>query len=134
MDKSLARLLDANFNRAREGLRVCEDVLRFVKNSKPGAMELKRIRHRISAALKRSPSSTLLAARDSAADVGRSAQTIESFRRDWRDLYFANLQRSKEAVRVLEEVSKLGRPADARVFKQIRFQIYAHEKKFAGKF
>jgi len=133
VDKGLARLLDANFNRAREGLRVCEDVLRFVKNSKTGAMELKQIRHRISAILKHSSFSGLLAARDSGGDVGRGAQALEAKRRDWHDLYAANLQRSKEAVRVLEEVSKLERPAAARSFKKIRFQIYAHEKKFASK-
>ena len=134
MDKRLARLLDANFNRAREGLRVCEDVLRFVKNSKTGAMELKQIRHRISAILKRSSYSALLAARDSDGDVGRGLEPLEDARRDWRDLYAANLQRSKEAVRVLEEVSKLQRSAAAGAFKKIRFQIYAHEKKFAGRF
>ena len=47
MRPGLLRILDANSNRSREGLRVCEEVARFVLNSHPLTKDLKRLRHAI---------------------------------------------------------------------------------------
>ena len=45
-NEKLLRLLDANFNRAREGLRVIEDIHRFCyKNQQENILMLKRFRH-----------------------------------------------------------------------------------------
>ena len=41
----LLRIIDANLNRAREGLRVCEDISRFALGDKTATRALKSIRH-----------------------------------------------------------------------------------------
>ena len=45
MENNLLRIIDANLNRAREGLRVCEDIARFSLQNKGAAKTLKTIRH-----------------------------------------------------------------------------------------
>ncbi|MEW6171224.1 MAG: thiamine-phosphate pyrophosphorylase, partial [Candidatus Omnitrophota bacterium] len=45
--KALYRIIDANLNRTREGLRVCEEILRFVLNDKKTTLEFKKIRQQI---------------------------------------------------------------------------------------
>ena len=48
LKKQNLRILDANFNRAREGLRVVEDILRYGKNKEDLFKKIKNIRHRLS--------------------------------------------------------------------------------------
>src|SRR5439155_19014529 len=48
MNPAVLRLLDANANRAREGLRVIEDYTRFVLNDGQLSAELKDNRHELS--------------------------------------------------------------------------------------
>jgi thiamine-phosphate pyrophosphorylase len=124
------RILDANLNRSREGLRVCEEVARFVLDDAAVTRRLKAARHAVTAALRRLPfpPSELTAARDSTGDVGRGASPLERGRGDALDLFLANAERAKEALRVLEEFSKVvgGDPA---AFKRIRFHVYAIEKR-----
>lgn len=127
MEPKLLRILDANFNRAREGLRVCEDICRFLAGAAESASELRRIRHGVTGVLKSFRASSLLEARDSAGDPGRV--THEKKREDWTDLYMANMQRSKESLRVLEEVAKLDAPQKAARLKRLRFKLYEREKK-----
>ena len=134
MDRGLLRLLDANFNRSREGLRVCEDVCRFILNDSGASSELKTLRHGVTKSLKKFPAEDLLGARDVAADGGKGFDPREKTRTGWRDLYFANLERAKEALRSLEEVSKLVKPGESAAFKKLRFKLYAHEKKITRKF
>ena len=130
-EKDILRILDANFNRCREGLRVCEEITRFVLEDKGLTKELKVARHSVTACLKEfaAPYSKFLNSRDSAADVGKSPSSVERLRKSSSDLFLANMQRAKESLRVLEEISKLvdGRLADK--FKKIRFKIYVIEKK-----
>ena len=45
--KKVYRILDANLNRAREGIRVAEDVARLYLNSESLARKFKSLRHRI---------------------------------------------------------------------------------------
>jgi thiamine-phosphate pyrophosphorylase len=71
----LDRILDANFNRAREALRVLEDLFRFGTNDAAAQASLKRLRHRL-ASLERPLAARLLASRDSVHDVGRSSELI----------------------------------------------------------
>ena len=47
MNKRVYRVIDANFNRAREGLRVCEEFARFFLNDKVLTENAKKIRNRI---------------------------------------------------------------------------------------
>jgi thiamine-phosphate pyrophosphorylase len=54
-------------------------------------------------------------------------------RNDPRDIFFANIQRVKESIRVLEEFSKLVSVKSALDLKKIRYDIYGIEKSIAEK-
>src|SRR3989338_9892890 len=136
----ILRILDANFNRSREGLRVCEEILRFVLADKALTARIKKARHEVSDCLNRLsiPIGELIQARDVRSDVGKKVSHTEKIRRDAVGIFLANVERVKESLRVLEEASKLmdgrvsgQRPAGfvAGRIKKIRFQIYAIEKK-----
>ncbi|MDG2132970.1 MAG: hypothetical protein P8J88_05725, partial [Phycisphaerales bacterium] len=49
----LERLVDANANRVREGLRTLEDLARFVMDAPETARDLKGVRHEVTAAADR---------------------------------------------------------------------------------
>ena len=73
-------------------------------------------------------------ARQSATDVGRATSATEAVRSDIKDIFFANMQRSKESVRVLEEFLKLIDTQLSDRFKRIRFDLYETEKKALTRF
>lgn len=116
----LLRILDANFNRAREALRVLEDVARFHFDDAVAQSQLRSLRHRLSR-VERAYGPALVAARDSTRDVGREAPTGR--RGDARSIATANFKRAQEALRVLEECGTRGAPA-------LRFALYDLEKAF----
>ena len=134
-NKGLYRILDANFNRVAEGLRVCEEVSRFILNEGTLSLRLRIIRHTIQRKLKKiiGKGGYLIEARDTLKDVGRDISLGELGRKDYNDIFFANIQRVKESVRVLEEFSKLLNKKAALDFKKIRYEIYGIEKKIAAK-
>jgi len=68
MEKKLLRIIDANYNRAREGLRVCEDILRFIMNEVNSALELKNIRRSLARVVSIFDVKELLDARDTKTD------------------------------------------------------------------
>ncbi|HVM32725.1 MAG TPA: thiamine-phosphate pyrophosphorylase [bacterium] len=129
--KSLIRALDANCNRAREGLRVAEDVARFLWDDPALLKRLKRLRHAVTQAEKSLLKSAKgrAAARDVEKDLGRGTrEKSEKKRSSPEDLLRANLKRAQEALRSLEEFSKLlGSPICAR-FKKIRYECYRVEE------
>lgn len=128
--KVIYRIIDANINRLKEGLRVCEEVTRFVLNSYNLTCELKKARHRIDEILKLLPgNSGFYEQRKSSTDVGRKIYINELKRSDYQDIFFANAQRVKESLRVLEEFSKLINKRAALEFKALRYEIYGLEKK-----
>lgn len=118
------RVLDANANRAREGLRVIEDVARFEWNDPEIAGRCKDLRHRISQLL--DPfRGAMLAARDTAGDVGTSLEgASEGKRATTEDLIHANFGRLQEALRTMEEHSKRIEPALGRSFECVRYEVY----------
>ena len=61
--------------------------------------------------------------------MGRLLSGREMQRSDLNDIFFANIQRVKESIRVLEEFSKLLDKKSALAFKRLRYQIYEVEKK-----
>lgn len=126
------RVLDANFNRAREGLRVIEEAARLVINDARLAGKLKEIRHRLTELQDLVPgNSELLRARDSVGDVGAgSALPAEMTRRDVIEIVSANVRRVQEAFRVLEEYVKILAPL-GQDFKKLRFELYEVEKQLA---
>ena len=131
---NIKRIIDANINRAKEGLRVSEEITRFILDNRRLTAEFKKIRHGIEVILKRLPQTTvLLQERESLKDVGRHIYIRELERKDYRDIFFANIQRVKESVRVLEEFSKLFNRKAAIQLKKIRYRVYEIEKKAAQK-
>ena len=132
MKKDILRILDANFNRSREGLRVCEDISRFILNSPSITKELKLLRHDISEIAKATSvqSKIFFDSRNSTNDVGRASKTYSEMRRgSVNDIFAANMERVKESLRVLEEFFKLiNRNRSAR-FSILRFKAYDLEKK-----
>jgi thiamine-phosphate pyrophosphorylase len=132
--KNINRIIDANVNRTKEGLRVCEEIARFILESRNLTSEFKRIRHKIDPAFKYFPVNTvLIKERESLSDVGRDIYINELKRKNYKDIFFANIQRVKESIRVLEEFSKLFNKNTAIKLKRIRYSIYEIEKKSAKK-
>ena len=130
--KEVFRIIDANFNRSREGLRVCEEVARFIWNSPPLTKDIKSVRHRITQILKDTPaaSKVLCRTRDVASDVGRKPRSRHEMKRlDYADIFSANIERVKESLRVLEEFFKLIDRKDSAKFTALRFKVYEIEKK-----
>lgn len=127
----ICRVLDANLNRAREGLRVLEDTARFVWDSPGLFRSFRDVRHELDLVARRAYP-RLVAARDSAADEGRTVP--EKKQRDWQGLVVSNFRRAQEALRVLEEYGKVISPEAVSAFKRIRFRLYSAEKTVAGDF
>jgi thiamine-phosphate pyrophosphorylase len=123
------RLLDANCNRAREGLRVVEDLARLVWEDAVVQRRVKRLRHALRDAEERVPFAARARSRAVECDPGASLTLrSESMRATWQDLAWANLRRTQEALRVLEEIAKLKpRLLDAQRYKRLRFEAYALE-------
>jgi thiamine-phosphate pyrophosphorylase len=131
---NINRIIDANINRAKEGLRVCEEISRFILESRSLTAALKELRHKINCLTKGlTPTAKLLEGRNSATDTGRGIYANELKRGGIRDILFANMQRVKESIRVLEEFSKLINVKTAVSFKEIRYEVYGLEKKIAQK-
>jgi len=124
MKTSELRLIDANLNRLREGIRVVEDIFRYVYNNKEIASKLKELRHKSRIALY----DKLLDSRDIKNDVLKETTTSEKSRDDLNSILIANFKRAQESSRVLEEVCKLQSNNSSETFKYIRYELYDLEK------
>jgi thiamine-phosphate pyrophosphorylase len=125
----LGRILDASANRAREGLRVVEDYARFVLDDPMLTRRLKDVRHRLAGALGGLDPELLLSARDTPGDVGTHIMTAtERVRTSPRALLTANFKRAAEALRSLEEYTKLFDEWLSGRFEVLRYDVYTLEK------
>jgi len=131
-NRTVLRAIDANMNRAAEGIRVVEDVVRFLHDDGAMAARFRELRHDLRAVAAMVPGGTaaLVASRDSRADVARNAPQIDKTPR--ADTAAANMKRAQEALRVLEEMSKRTSPAVAARFGELRFRLYDLERDAAG--
>nr|MDJ0649097.1 thiamine phosphate synthase [Xenococcaceae cyanobacterium MO_188.B19] len=124
MKRAIYRILDANLDRAREGLRIIEEWCRLGLNHQPLAEECKQIRQELA----QWHSWELRQARDTPGDVGRAlSHPQEEVRESIEHLLQANLCRAQEALRVLEEYSKLYEPNMATACKKLRYRVYTIE-------
>lgn len=125
---ALLRLIDANANRALEGARVCEEIVRFHLESPRHFRKVRALRHAIARAVRRLPLRPvdLAAARASRRDIGRRAPSsrIDSLER----MVVINFQRTKESLRTLEECTRLIAPAHTAAFQRLRFRSYEVER------
>ncbi len=130
-NNEIYRIIDANLNRLKEGLRVCEEINRFVLLDRKLTAELKRIRHEIdNISIGFFNRDKLLKHRESLKDIGRDIYCPKEFKRNnFKDTFIANIQRVKESLRVLEEFSKIHDCRAAMRFKKLRYRVYELEKK-----
>lgn len=124
MTKENLRLLDANLNRLREGIRVVEDIYRYIFNDKNISSQLKELRHRARILLYEE----LLDSRDIQNDVLKHSTASEQNRTDLNSILIANFKRAQESARVLEEFGKLIDTKTSENFKTIRYELYHLEK------
>jgi thiamine-phosphate pyrophosphorylase len=128
--KAWERILDANLNRAREGLRVGEELARFVLVHAGLQREFKALRHDLTLAERAVGGKDWIRSRAAAQDPGARVRLRRVAPRSaWPDLARANLRRAEEALRVLEEVSAWLAPAGGRRFQRLRFRTYALEQR-----
>jgi thiamine-phosphate pyrophosphorylase len=129
-------MIDANLNRSSEGLRVLEDIARFLLNDAELSHRCRTLRHDL-ARVTKSLGAELLSHRDSEHDVGghyskKKGQTMEPpSLRSLLDLVTANAKRVEESLRVIEELAKLpdlNSMLNSASFEQTRFALYALER------
>lgn len=136
MKKHILRIIDANYNRAKEATRVCEDVARFVLGNTRLTARFKKARHDLTRILLALPVSyrSIVAERNIREDVGRASLRIDKKKVKAEDIFSSNVQRAEEAVRVLEEWSKVISIPSSRNFQKLRFQLYELEKETLKQF
>ena len=118
---AIHRLIDANLDRAREGLRVLEDWCRFALERGDLVVRTKDLRHRLG---QRHADHYKLARRtatDPSTGLGHPAQEQ---RRTPDQVIGANAARVQEALRVIEEFARAGDPELAQDAAAIRYLLY----------
>lgn len=136
MEQKLLRIIDANLNRTREGLRTCEDIARFTMCDKGISMSLKSIRHGATRAFLRTRGVSLkelALSRDTERDVLRFRDFKKQKTEKVTDIFMSNIERAKESLRVLEECSKILDQGLSRRYRRLRFDTYDVEKKSVKK-
>jgi thiamine-phosphate pyrophosphorylase len=124
LSPELFRVIDANLNRLKEGIRVVEDIIRYRDNNKELSSKLKSLRHKARV----DETIQLLKYRDSINDVLRASTKSEQNRSDILSIITANFKRAQESARVLEELYKLQNIQYSENFKFIRYELYNLEK------
>lgn len=127
MNDPVARVIDANRNRAGEALRTLEEYARFVMDSPGLSARVKELRHSLAAVFVEWPGRPD-AHRDIVGDVGTELKTpSEASRPDAASVAAAAARRAAEALRVLSEYGKIDHPEAAAAFEKIRYSLYALE-------
>ena len=122
-EERLYRVIDANLNRLKEGLRVVEDVRRYGFDDLALAKKIKNLRHKA-----KIPQKEFLKFRDAVNDVLKPSLKDEQIRLNLDDLQTANIKRAQESARVLEECFKLIDVKISEIFKAVRYELYEIEK------
>ena len=119
----MKRIIDANLNRATEGLRVIEEIARFILSDTELSARLKTIRHELQKFFD-VEYDILLDSRDTLNDVG--CNIINPDKKESLDSIFkANFKRVEEAFRVLNQYASLD--------DSYRYRIYTIEKEMRSK-
>ena len=132
--KEMNRLLDANINRVSEGIRVVEDVARFMYNQKEFSKELREKRHYLRK-LFIQKDNDFLNSRDTKKDVGIeiTKDSLLDKKSNIKHVVLGNFKRIQEGLRSIEEISKIS--CDYSISKEVealRYSFYNLEKEFMG--
>jgi len=127
------RIIDANANRAREGLRVLEDVARFALDDGRISGDLKSVRHALASALDACDPGSVrrFASRDTEGDVGTEITSAGEYERaSLLEVVSANAKRVQESLRAIEEASKALRDCVgvAQAIERARYETYEIER------
>jgi thiamine-phosphate pyrophosphorylase len=129
MERAVYRIIDANFNRAREAIRVIEDFCRFALNSTPLFERARQLRHQLSAAIGKLDAGQLISSRDALGDIGAGKPINEKLsRNNLNDCVTAGCKRLSEALRTMAEMSQIQNRSVAETIEKLRFDAYALEK------
>jgi thiamine-phosphate pyrophosphorylase len=127
------RIVDANANRAAEGLRVVEEYCRFVLDDAHLSRICKSVRHELTQALGPLDREQRASARDTLGDVGivpldvpKGDLEASVFSLD--QIAAANSERVKQALRAIEEYLKLFSADSAARVEALRYRWYTLEK------
>ncbi|AMW31825.1 MULTISPECIES: thiamine phosphate synthase [Arthrospira] len=121
---ALYRILDANLDRAREGIRTIEEWFRFGLDNSEMAAECKNLRQQLA----QWHSNELRMSRDTTTDVGTQlSHPSEENRESLEQVIQVNFCRVEEALRVLEEYGKVYHPNMGAAVKQMRYRVYTLE-------
>lgn len=129
MERGIYRIIDANFNRAREAIRVVEEFCRFVLNCDSLTRRAKQLRHELCAAINNLDADKLICSRDTLGDVGVGQVVDDQLsRNDLRDCLTAACKRLTEALRALAETVQIINPPLAKSIEKLRYDTYTLEK------
>jgi len=121
-------LLDANLARVKEGLRVMEDIVRFVFADKELFEAVKVLRHSLSQTEAWFGTAHIMRGRFGT-DIGTDQTVKTEFERSsMYSIIRANASRVTEALRTLEEFAKIYTNKNAFLFQKARYQVYALER------
>lgn len=132
----ILRIIDVNFNRASEGLRVLEEIARFILDNASLTEQLKTLRHDLIRG-DASFQEKLLQSRNSVGDVGMDIEVArEEKGKELPIVLVANSRRVQESLRTLEELAKLPENPgglEAAKFMHARFKLYALEQELMSR-
>lgn len=126
LHQNVYRILDANANRAGEGLRTLEEYARFILDDGWQSAEIKSLRHELTVAMGLLDRESLLLHRDTSADVGTEiGLDTEYSRTDLAGVIAAAAARTQQSLRVLEEYTKTINGEAAKQIEQVRYRCYS---------
>jgi thiamine-phosphate pyrophosphorylase len=125
---NLLRILDANLNRAREGVRTAEEYARLYVQDATTAAALKSLRRDVQALAASLDSLPLLKHRDVEHDPGTRPQADDVTRASPADVAVAGIKRAQEALRAIEEYAQIAHPPAAPLAAAARYHAYSAEQ------
>ena len=137
------RIVDANLNRASEGLRLLEDIARFILNDSTLSQQFKNLRHNLAEETKLL-GIKLLSHRNAEHDIGATFTLPSPFegeglgesQRDLPSVITANAKRAEESLRTIEELAKLPQMSsmlNSAKFESLRFTLYTLEQQLISR-
>jgi len=130
------RIIDANLNRAGEGLHLLEELARLAADDAGLTQQLKTMRHEVLRG-DFAFNKELIQSRDAEGDVGADMEVAgEGKEKELPIIVVANARRVQEALRILEELAKMPDTTprlDPGKFKKARFDLYTIEQKLLSK-
>jgi len=125
-DNRIAQLIAANLARAREGLRVMEDWCRFGLKRNDFSIQIKDWRHQLGSHHHNIYRKARLTSNDPAMGVSHPLQKV---RATPEAVFIANSSRVQEALRVIEEFTRITDPKLCKIATKIRYGTYEIEIK-----